>query len=247
MSSDVLIVTAWDSRYETAHSRNFRRLTWVTLGLGLRETFLREIGQPDDTPSYLAMMFGCWLGLLEIAANEDVRGTIHNNPDRIAGVTGFPSAVIEPLILRAMNAGWLQPEPSAPDAVPSPSWDDVAKRLRACGVLANTKAAKTAQSSGWSVEHALSVIRHFETCPRAWDGFCLATRFQLPAYVKPCEGWPKPSREWSDTKPSTTLVLEFDGVMSDVTRHDCESIACGDFDRLSNHKGIVRNLMLAGF
>lgn len=110
-------VAGWSQVFETAESRKYKQLNWVSLPCGPRcfsthgyQTLL------DDFGDEAAAMYGAWCALVAVAASCHCRGVLANSrgaamkPAHIARISGLPCALFERLIDWAArnDVGWLE-------------------------------------------------------------------------------------------------------------------------------------------
>lgn len=121
--TEILAVKGWATTFETAHSRNHKVLTWVSLPVALDSAGydrLLDSFEPDDAPR----IYGAWCALIQVAARAPTRGVLKDsdgNPfttRRIARLTGFPVDTIAEMMEWSQRVGWLEPyaETEAPES-----------------------------------------------------------------------------------------------------------------------------------
>jgi hypothetical protein len=126
-------IAKWDTTFETADSRRFKTLTWISLPVGFNSNGYREmiLEFGDEAPA----IYGAWCALLSVAAQTVVRGTLFSNTGpyttaRIAFETRMPEEVFKKLLDWATKkeVGWVDlitPEKatqSLNDSHPAKDW-----------------------------------------------------------------------------------------------------------------------------
>jgi hypothetical protein len=113
MTGRVYEIAKWKNTFETAESRKYKSLNWVSVPIGFSSSGYQQL--LDDFGSEAPAVYGAWVALATFAATCSTRGVLANSRGRalpishIARVTGFDSAIFEKLIAWASSdeIGWL--------------------------------------------------------------------------------------------------------------------------------------------
>lgn len=106
-SEQVLEIAKWKTTFETAESRKYKSLNWVSVPVSFvssgYQQMLEEFG--DDAPA----IYGAWIALVSFAATCPARGVLANSRGKalpvthMARVTGFDRTIFERLITWALS------------------------------------------------------------------------------------------------------------------------------------------------
>lgn len=132
----VLRVCRWSEVFETAKSRGYANLPWISVPTGFNSTGLQCLLDSFD-PREAAALYGAWVALLKVAATAPVRGVLAGRNGeqytsrRIARLSGFMDAgLFDELIRWALNGNeagcfawleWVALDEAKPDQVPDES------------------------------------------------------------------------------------------------------------------------------
>jgi hypothetical protein len=110
--SQVLKITDWGKHFECSQSRNLKAMTWVPIRVNLAgDGYTELLNHPNG-----AAHFGGWIGLVEVAALCQPRGTLRrgngkpHDAESLSRITRIPVDILAEAIPRLLNIGWLERE-----------------------------------------------------------------------------------------------------------------------------------------
>jgi len=111
--SAVYEIAKWKTTFETAESRKYKSLNWVSVPIGFSSSGYQQL--LDDFGDEAPAIYGAWVALATFAATCSTRGVLANSRGRalpishIARVTGFEAGLFAKLIEWASRdeIGWL--------------------------------------------------------------------------------------------------------------------------------------------
>ena len=127
----LLRVKDWNEHFECSQSRNLKKMAWVPIRVNLAGDGYTELLNHPNGPAH----FGGWIGLVEVAALCEPRGTLvrgngkPHDPESLSRITRIPEAVLTEAIPRLLNIGWLE-------------WDAVTRQQDTVGILEDAVACQ---------------------------------------------------------------------------------------------------------
>ena len=108
----ILRITDWDKHFECSQSRNLKRMAWVPVRIKLAgDGYTQLLDHPNG-----AAHFGGWIGLVEVGATCEPRGTLlrgngkPHDVESLSRITRIPVEILAEAIPRLLDIGWLEHE-----------------------------------------------------------------------------------------------------------------------------------------
>jgi hypothetical protein len=108
----ILRITDWDKHFECSQSRNLKRMAWVPIRIKLAGDGYTELLNHTNGAAH----FGAWIGLVEVGATCEPRGTLlrgngkPHDVESLSRITRIPVDILTEAIPRLLNIGWLEHE-----------------------------------------------------------------------------------------------------------------------------------------
>jgi hypothetical protein len=108
----VLRITSWAKNMECSQSRNLKVMAWVPIRVNLAGDGYTELLTHERGTAH----FGAWVGLVEVGALCQPRGTLRrangkaHDAESLSRITRIPADILTEAIPRLLSIGWLEYE-----------------------------------------------------------------------------------------------------------------------------------------
>ncbi|MBL8810026.1 MAG: hypothetical protein JNM43_07620, partial [Planctomycetaceae bacterium] len=115
----VYCVARWGEVFETAESRKFKRLPWISERTDFNSTGWQQ-GLDHFGPVKWLQVYGAWMVIVRVAAAAKVRGRLSGDKGepysaaRIARPAGVDPEIVSECMAWAVSVGWLVPAEDSP-------------------------------------------------------------------------------------------------------------------------------------
>ena len=112
MFERILRITDWGKHFECSQSRNLKAMAWVPVRVNLAGDGYTELLNHERGAAH----FGGWIGLVEVGALCQPRGTLKrgngkpHDADSLSRITRIPVEILAEAIPRLLDIGWLEYE-----------------------------------------------------------------------------------------------------------------------------------------
>src|ERR1035438_960172 len=116
MFERILRIAGWDKHFECSQSRNLKTMAWVPVRVNLAGDGYTELLNHERGAAH----FGGWIGLVEVGALCQPRGTLKrgngkpHDAESLSRITRIPVEILAEAIPRLLDIGWLEYETVAP-------------------------------------------------------------------------------------------------------------------------------------